>query len=188
MNSIISSEPKDYKTIKSEIFNLLKDIKNPDKTQNLYDHLQKLFDTKLLMKDEDKFLDLFEDISMRIKKDGNYFKESSYEETIKKYLESFTKNYSGKKKLLEPLVKVDGDDITPITQVGYVPEYYSLFSSFEWCGLSVSDKEAYLLTNSLRTLVNEKGLPEIRFWGKIYGRDKDYYIAEAKGAEGGGKF
>jgi hypothetical protein len=54
-------------------------------------------------------------------------------------------------------------------------------------GISIGEKESYILTNSLRSLVNSRGLPNgVVFWGKIYGREKDYYIAEASGVEAAG--
>ena len=142
-----------------------------------------MFDTKLLLQDDKKFLDLFEDISLRIKNDGFYIHPNDKEKTVKTYLEYFVKACKGRKTLLEPLVKVDGEEITPITQVGYVPDYYSIFQSLEWCGISISDKESYLLTNSIRTLLNEKSIASASFWGKIFGKEKDYYIIETPPTE-----
>lgn len=161
---------------KEEIISLLSNVKNED-NYSLYDHLQKLFDTKLEMQNDEKFLDLFEDISYRIRSQG-YYKEDE-KKNMKKYLEHFVKANQGKKTLLDPLVKRDGDDVTPITSIpGYVPDFYNLFQQLEWCGISISDKESYLLTNSLRTLAYEKNLSVVTFWGKIFGKEKDYYIIE----------
>ena len=67
-----------------------------------------------------------------------------------------------------------------MTNVGYVPEYHNLFQIFEWFGVSMGEKMAYLLTNSLRNLASNKGLPNVIFWGKIYGSEKDYYIESTK--------
>lgn len=168
-----------FESTKEEVIELLKSITSEDKQKNLFDHLQEMFNTKLTMQDDEKFLDLFEDISYRIRNQGFYIPENDKQQKIKTYLEHFTNAVkSGKKKLLDPLVKVDGEEVTPITSVGFVPDYYSIFQQLEWCGLSVSDKEAYLLTNSLRTLSSDKNLQELKFWGKIFGRDKDYYIVE----------
>lgn len=173
---------------KEEVINLLKTIISEDKNKNLYDHLQELFDIKLTLQDDSKFLDLFEDISFRLRKQGFYIPENNQETNIKNYLEYFVKAIQGKKALLEPLVKRDGDEVTPITSVGYVPDYYNIFQNLEWCNISVSDKESYLLTNSLRTLVSDKNLPAVTFWGKIFGKEKDYYIVETAAVEGGGMY
>lgn len=174
-----------FESGKEEVIALLKQITNEDKTKNLYDHLQLLFDTKLILQNDEKFLDLFEDISYRIRNEGFYIASDEKESKIKRYLEYYVKAVQEKKSLLEPLVKRDGDDVTPITLVGYVPDYYSIFQQLEWCGISVSEKESYILTNALRSLVSEKSLTSVTFWGKVFGKEKDYYIVETTGVEGG---
>jgi len=174
---------KDFESTKNEVMSLLKSIHNSDKTQNLYDHLQLMFDTKLILQDDDKFLDQFEDISYRIKQSGFFFPPDNKENRIKTYLEYFTKAVQSKKKLLEPLVKIEDENVTPITNVGFVPDYYSIFQSLEWCGISISEKESYLLTNSIRTFLNEKNIASASFWGKIFGKEKDYFIIETPPTE-----
>jgi radial spoke head protein 4A len=44
-----------------------------------------------------------------------------------------------------------------------------------------------LLQKSLKQLITKSGSPQIRFWGKIQGIEKDYYIAEGtlEAGEGG---
>lgn len=174
----------DFEATKLEVMNLLKDITNNDKTINLYDHLQKMFDVKLHIQNDDKFFDLFEDISLRLKQQGYYIEPENKEKNLKTYLDYFTKASAGKKKLLDPLVKKEPDaEDVPITNVGFVPDYHSIFQSLEWCGLSISEKEAYLLTNSIRTHLSEKNIASAVFWGKIFGKEKDYYIIETPPTE-----
>jgi len=176
-------------SIQTDLHNLLSKIKSKEIDRNLYDHLLKLYETQIEMNDEKRFLDLFEDISLKLKKtDGNYLEEEA-EKSLKSlysYLEEFCKSAKSRKALIEPLTKKEGEEVTPVTQVGFVPEYYNLFQIFEWLGISIGDKESYLLTNSLRNLANQKNLPSVTFWGKIYGTEKDYFIAEAVGGEAGG--
>lgn len=176
-------------SIETELHNILSKIKSKESDKNLYDHLLKLYETQIEMNDEKRFLDLFEDISFKLKKtDGKYLEEES-EKSLKSlfcYLEEFCKSAKSRKALIEPLTKKEGEEVTPVTQVGFVPEYYNLFQIFEWLGISIGDKESYLLTNSLRNLANQKNLPSVTFWGKIYGNEKDYFIAEAVGGEAGG--
>lgn len=180
------SEEKSYEESKSEIYSLLSTVKSSNST--LLDHLTKLFQVKLSMENDEKFLDLFEDISLRIRHEEKYLQESSRIINARKYIEAFLSNSQGNKTLLEPLVKKDGDDIVPVTQVGFVPDYYSIFQDLEWCGIAIGAKESYLLTSSLKTLASERTLPNVRFWGKIYGIEKDYFIAESTGATDGGKY
>lgn len=178
--------------IQSELFNLLSEIKTKEnKEKNMYNHLLKLYEVQMEMNDNNKFLDLFEDISLKLKNiKGKYFEEEKEKalDSLFTYLEEFTKSAISRKALIEPLTRKEGDEITPVTQVGYVPEYYNLFQIFEWLGISIGEKESYLLTNSLRNLASVKNLQSVTFWGKIYGTEKDYFIAETSGAEAGGKF
>lgn len=45
------------------------------------------------------------------------------------------------------------------------------------CGHVISTEESLILYNSLLLLQNENHFRRIYFWGKIFGADKDYYIA-----------
>lgn len=45
------------------------------------------------------------------------------------------------------------------------------------CGHVISTEESLILFNSLLLLQNENHFRRIYFWGKIFGADKDYYIA-----------
>lgn len=169
----------------NDVYQLLEVIKSKDGKNNLYEHLQKLYEAKIEMNDDKKFLDLLEDISIRIKVEGKYFNEDKGRESILKYLEEFNKNSKAKRNLLGPISRVD-DPSEIITQVPYVPDYHNLFQTFEWAGISISEKESYLLTNSLRNLAFKKDLKNgVSLWGKIYGTEKDYYIAEADGIDSG---
>jgi hypothetical protein len=169
----------------NDLYQLLQVIISKDGKHNLYEHLQKLYVTKIEMNDDKKFLDLLEDISIKIKVEGKYYNEDISRESILKYLEEFNKNSKAKKILLGPITKVD-EQTEIITQVPFVPEYHNLFQTFEWAGISISEKEAYLLTNSLRNLAYKKDLKNgVTLWGKIYGTEKDYYIAETVGLDSG---
>jgi len=47
-------------------------------------------------------------------------------------------------------------------------------------GVNLGTEEGYKLCLSMQKLANKNELSECRFWGKIFGTQKDYYIAEAK--------
>ena len=138
----------------SDLLSGIKSAKNQD--QNLLDLLSKMYDTKLSLNDNGQYIDQFEDISTRIKNNGFYFKENSDKEKIMKYLQDFTANIKSKKELLHtPKNKQEEGEEgepTPITQVNFVEDYYSLFKKISWCGISLNEKESYLLVNSIRNL------------------------------------
>jgi hypothetical protein len=60
----------------SKVHDLLSKVKSSqDPNYTLYHHLQKLYQVKLELNNDEKFLDLFEDISLRIRKEGKYMLE-----------------------------------------------------------------------------------------------------------------
>ncbi len=159
-----------------------------DNSKNLLEHLKLLYETRIEMQDDRRFLDFFEEISLRLKLDGHYLKQDQVnKDTILNYLTEFNKNINLKKELLEPLVKRDdeGNNPEPVGEIKNVPEYHNLFQFFEWAGYSLGEKESYVLTNALRNLCFKQNLGWVRFWGTIYGTKRDYFIAEAPAQERG---
>jgi radial spoke head protein 4A len=48
----------------------------------------------------------------------------------------------------------------------------------EWAGVAIGREDAYRLYQNLKKLSASSGATGLRFWGKILGRNGDYYIAE----------
>lgn len=168
----------------SEISTMLSEIKSQDGQTSLLDHLENMFQTKIELNDDIKYNDLFEDISIRLKANGKYLNEEGHRQALEKFLGNFAKNIKKEKTLLEAPIREEPDsEPTPITQVNYVPDYHSLFKQLSWSGIGLSEKESYLLRNSLRNLSSNLQAGNVTFFGKIYGTLKDYYIAEATEVE-----
>ena len=55
----------------SNLVKLLENIKSRNGSTNLFEHLNKMYQVKKELNDDIKYSDLFEDISIRIKNDGN---------------------------------------------------------------------------------------------------------------------
>lgn len=49
---------------------------------------------------------------------------------------------------------------------------------FEWGGVSFGEENAFKLSKSIRRLAILSGASQLRFWGKIYGTKRDYWVAE----------
>jgi radial spoke head protein 4A len=166
----------------NDIQDLLSGIKSKDGEKNLLELLSKMYDTKLELNNNGLYIDQFEDISIRIKQNGTYLNDKSSKECLFKYLQDYINNIKAKKNLLDvPKNKPEeGDEAepTPITQVNFVEDYYSLFKKLSWCGISLNEKESYLLTNSIRNLSAKLQTGMLTFFGKIYGTLKDYYIVQ----------
>ncbi|MCQ2821461.1 MAG: hypothetical protein MJ252_29735 [archaeon] len=165
-----------------EIIEVLSSIKSKDGSSDLLSHLEAMNKIKIELNDDKRYYDLFEDISCRLKSLGYYENEKLHNEALHKFLGEFGENVKKSKKLLEKAVKVDGDEEKEVDSVTYIPDYHSLFKKISWCGVGLSERESFLLLNSLRNLAVD--LPEkLTFFGKIYGTQKDYYVAEATGVD-----
>ena len=122
--------------------------------KNLYTHIKNLLKTKYLLNDNDKFNDLLEDISIRIKASGYYLKDEDdlSSEYIQKILndteiiEKIQSQFNKEKLLMKPPAKTEeGSEPQPITNINFVPDYFELFRKFSSFGISFSKKELLLL-------------------------------------------
>lgn len=49
---------------------------------------------------------------------------------------------------------------------------------FAWAGVVFGDEEVLRLSKAIKRLAILSGASQLRFWGKIYGTQKDYWVAE----------
>ena len=49
---------------------------------------------------------------------------------------------------------------------------------FEWAGVSFGEEETYKLQKALKKLAVLSGASSLRFWGKVYGSERDYFVVE----------
>jgi len=61
-----------------------------------------------------------------------------------------------------------------------VPDVAWEMDKLKWASVGFSDAESYAVACSLRQLATVEGIEQVRFWGKILGTKKDYYVAEGK--------
>jgi len=159
----------------SKISTILKEIKSKDGSTNLMEHLKKMYIIKKLMNDDEKYDELFEDISLHLKHKEKYIQGEEKNKELNYVIDQNEKN------LLNPLMRAEGgenNELQPVTNINFVPDYVDIFNKLSFGGLSFSVKESILITNSLRNLAST--LPgNVTFFGKIFGSEKDYYIAEA---------
>lgn len=59
-----------------------------------------------------------------------------------------------------------------------IPDIVEEARIFEWAGLSFGEDEVYKLSKSIKRLATLSGASKLRFWGKLYGSKKDYWITE----------
>jgi hypothetical protein len=97
--------------METEIKRLISSIHSKnDPNYNLYEHVEKLYQTRMELNDDKKFLDFFEDISIRIKKTGQYVDKNELVEALRNYLNEFNKNVSSKKLVIDDILRKPDDE------------------------------------------------------------------------------
>lgn len=71
--------------------------------------------------------------------------------------------------------------------VGHVPDLLEDATIYQWAGIGFGQQELYRLQKSLKKLAADSGSGKLRFFGKIRGTDRDYYVAEGEVGEGEGE-
>jgi radial spoke head protein 4/6 len=61
-----------------------------------------------------------------------------------------------------------------------LPNLHELAYYFEQAGVGIGREEMFRIWLALKQLVEKYPLESIRFWGKIFGIEQNYYIAEVK--------
>lgn len=171
---------------------LLKDMKSTS-GDDLYTHLVEVFG-HLMNHYPNEALDKIEEVSYLCKhKDTikmEHFLKLKEEIRFKTASESLA-GYAEKAAQLFAKPKLEEDEEPPEkAAVGSIPDLIKLGRLFDWAGINFGEKEYFLLQKSLAKLAQKSGASKIRFWGKIKGTEKDYYIAESVmegGEEGEGE-
>ena len=65
-----------------------------------------------------------------------------------------------------------------------LPNLLELFYNFEQAGIGLGREEIIRIWLALKKLVDNYPLQTVRFWGKIFGTEQNYIVAEAEYREG----
>lgn len=82
-----------------------------------------------------------------------------------------------------PKKKVLAEDEEEEEQPGPVGSVQDLMAErqiYQWAGIGFGEQETYRLQKSLKQLATEKQAKSLRFFGKVFGTQRDYYIVEAE--------
>ena len=61
-----------------------------------------------------------------------------------------------------------------------IPNFDEEAEMLGWAGISFGEEEMYMLGKSIKRLAVMSGADSLRFGGKIYGTNKDYWVAYGK--------
>ncbi|CAF3759119.1 unnamed protein product [Adineta steineri] len=142
---------------------------------NLYDHLAHCI-SRLLADQPQEGADMFEEISKNIKGEST----RPQQDTLRDRPAQDTEHILAEEQ--KPLFqKTDHteelDDEALQSPLPYILEqaYY-----FEQSGIGLGKDESYRIWLSLKQLVDKGHIEKIRFWGKLFGTQKNYYVAEVE--------
>ncbi|CAI2368131.1 unnamed protein product [Moneuplotes crassus] len=182
MSKADSTKPTGPNLIK-EYDDLKKILKSSD-GREVYSHLIECFNALILHYPDDA-LDKFEEVSYLLKDEQRaQFAKQFLNFDNKKNFKTMTecqKEYVEKIAVLFPPKPEEGgdpDEAPEAPAAGKVSNFFSDCEILQWAGIGFGEDETYRLQASLTKLSIKSGSEKIRLWGKIYGTEKDYYIAE----------
>lgn len=149
------------------------------KQEKIYDHLGKVIDKVVAEKPTDAY-GLVEVLSRLVKQqlpEDNYSPAPEDTEALAQYVQK-----------LRALDKAPKEEDAPIA-VCAMPDFVEEAEMLSWAGVGLGAIESYKVMCSLRNLAakqKDAGLVKLRFWGKVFGSEADYYVAEAQRDGGGG--
>ena len=92
-----------------------------------------------------------------------------YTDALESYIKKIETHFPQK-----PKVDDEGnEEAVEVGPVGHVPDLLADAKVIEWAGLGFGEYETYRLQKSLKKLSTDSGAKNVRFFGKIYGTEKD---------------
>jgi hypothetical protein len=140
--------------------------------RTLYAHLAELF-AHLLQSGPSKQVNL-EEISCFVKANSFLHKEPLSEDQIRS-LPPRTTHLSAWLKECSLLVRKTAVIPKPLNPL---PDLVGEYEMYKWAGLELGEEELYRVQRSLCRLLMATEAKNMRFWGRFYGVEKDYYVAE----------
>jgi len=148
---------------------------------NIYDHLSQVL-TKILAERPDNAVDVFEDFSSNEKKSRfvsdvdtvQNKNDKSTEVALAEIQEKLFSKGEGEEGEVEPEEEIESP----------LPNLMELCFYFEQAGVGLNREEVMRVWLALKNLVDNHPLQHVRFWGKIFGTEQNYYVAEVEYREG----
>ena len=154
LNEVLKKDLKKEYDIKQHTKEVIKEIITLHKNDG-YENFEKI---SLFIRDKNTKLDNFQ-FKKPIKEIKRTFQLTPLEEKV---LTNFAKNRDKSTKLIN----------------NYMEDIISQSKLFEWGGISFSDEEWYKIRLAMKKILIENNCEFLRFFGKIYGINSDYYILQ----------
>ncbi|XP_033339714.2 radial spoke head protein 4a [Megalopta genalis] len=158
---------------------------SPESGDSLYDHLTEVL-AKILAERPKNAVDIFEEYSRKVKEErfktetnhlrDLYVPPARYE-NAKTLVQLFKNVQQIDEQSSEGLEDAEEDEAEGSKQKK--PNMLDLLFYFEQTDVGLPRGEMVVLNLSLRKLVTEAPIQNVRFWGKILGNPRNYYVVEA---------
>lgn len=148
---------------------------------NLYDHLSKVL-SKVLDERPENVVDIFEDLS----KDEKRAKFQSDVDTVQNKADKSTEVALAEvqEKLFSKGEGEEGEAEQDEDVESPLPNLMELCFYFEQAGIGLNREEIMRVWLALKNLVDNHPLQHVRFWGKLFGTEQNYIVAEVEYSEG----
>lgn len=162
-----------------------------EKGRSVYSHLSEVF-SYVLQNNPENLYATFEQISTFVKSNSFNYQEPQEDTKVNNLPPRTTpiSLYLSKcSSLLAPYKQQTSQGFwveTAPPALGKFPNLVEDSDMLRWIGIGLGEQECYRLQMSLKQLMRRSGAKELRFWGKIYATQRDYYVAEGL-IEGAGK-
>jgi len=142
---------------------------------NLYDHIAHCI-SRLLNEQPRDSVGIFEDVSRKIKAHSSESEPEPEKDRTGPHSEQVLAEEQ--KNLFE---KGEGmEELDEEALQSPLPNLLQQAYFFEQAGIGLGQDETYRIWLSLKQLVDKGHFEKLRFWGKIFGTEKNYYVAEAE--------
>lgn len=164
----------------------LKEVLHKSKNSKGYDlqsHLGELMNY-FAIEHPPNAVERFEELSAFVQKYSFDYKEPKSEEEIRAITQRKTELTDWVKKswrLLRQAKSAEGHAVIGKHKpLPHLPDLLKDAEIWRQVGIDFGEDESYRLHLSLKRLLQTTGAVELRFWGKLYTREKDYYVAEGR--------
>ena len=152
--------------------------------QDLYTHLTEVLNRILMHHTEDAY-DKFEEISALVKQTDLKFKDPKFDFEVNQVYgaQAVTERQrwvERSKNLLNEvndLVSQADKKLLTKDKVFMIPNFEEEAEMLEWAGISFGEENTLRLQKSIKRLATMSGADTLRFIGKIFGTQSDYWIA-----------
>ena len=151
--------------------------------QDLYTHLTEVFN-RILMHHSDDAYDKFEEISALVKQTDLKFKDPKYDNEVNQVFgeqavserQRWVQRSKNLLNEVNDLVCADDRGLLTKDKKFVIPNFSEEAEMLEWAGVSFGEENTFKLGKSIKRLAIMSGADSLRFVGKIYGTQKDYWL------------